>query len=135
MTDLNMGQYPLVNFQLLDQELRTALPDQLVGLSKDKTGQLTVHVKDGINAESLRAQIAAVITAHNPAIRTTAQQISDRQLQAAADLALEDFTAAKDAINALSVPAEVKQVLRRLNRNTARLALAIKASTGSDPGA
>lgn len=135
MADLDMGLTPLVNFPLLDQELRAALPDKLDGISMDKTGRLTVHIKQGVDAESLRAQIAAVILAHDPSVKTERQAANERQLQAAADLALEDFAQVRDAINGLSVADPIKAVLRRMNRNTARLALAIKASTGTDPGA
>lgn len=133
MTDIILGAQPAINWEALDTELRAALKDKLDGTTY-ADGVLTVQVADGVNAEALRPSIAAVLAAHDPSVKTAGQQAEARQLQATTDLALEDFSNLKDAINALSVSAEVKQVLRRLNRNTARLALAIRANAGTDPG-
>lgn len=127
----------IVNGQALEAELRAAAGPAYDGYSYNKPiapDVFTLHFADGTAQATIDAALLAY-AAHDPSVKTEGQQVEARQLQAAADLALEDFTNVKDAINALSVADPVKQVLRRMNRNTARLALAVRASIGTDPGA
>lgn len=126
----------IVNGLKLKEEMEAIAGEAWQGWSQGIKwpGVVILHLADG-TPEAVQDAVKLVYENHNANVQTSGQQLETRQLQAAADLALEDFTTLRDAINALSVSAEVKQVLRRLNRNSARLALAIRASVGTDPGA
>jgi hypothetical protein len=97
MTDLNLGAQPAINWPALDAELRAALPGKLDGTSYDKHTILTVHVKQGADAESLRPQIAAVIAAHDPAALTPDQAQAAAKDEAFAELKAVDFSALQKA--------------------------------------
>lgn len=126
----------VVNGAQVEAEIRAAVGDAYLGYSYNRPvapDSYTLHFADG----TLQAIIDAALLAyenHDPTVQTPEQQAAQRQLRAAADLALEDFAAVKTAIDALSVAEPVKAVLRRMNRNSARLALAIRANAGNDPG-
>jgi hypothetical protein len=134
MADLNMGLQPAINWPALDYELRVALPGQLDGTSYAK-GNLTVHVKAGLDAEALRPAIAAVIAAHDPALLTPEQQLTARRVAAKGDLSAADFVAVLNQINAATSLADAKPILKKLLALTYRLALAEGLTDATDPGA
>lgn len=100
MTGLNLGVYPGANFPLLDQELREAMPGRLDGISQDKHGVLTVHVKEAEDAEALRGQIEAVIKAHDPAVLTREQQAKAARETAALAVRTANVTALRTGLEA-----------------------------------
>lgn len=134
MTDLNFGPQPLINFDALDAQLRTALPTQLTGASYAK-GVLTVHVAAGLDAEALRPTIAGVIAAHNPAVLSEAQALAARRIAAQGDLNNADFLAVLNQINTASSLADAKPIMKSLLRLQYRVALAAGLTDAPDPEA
>lgn len=65
-------QRGLVNAALLHQQLKTALGDYFTGISSNGQ-QLRVHIYDN-TPQALQAQIAPVVSAHDPNAKTPDQQ-------------------------------------------------------------
>jgi hypothetical protein len=135
MSDLNMGARPLINFALLDAELRAALPGKLDGISQDKHAGLTVHVVEGEDAAALRPQIAAVIAVHNPTKRTPEQDRAARRVAALGDVNNADFVALWHAIDNASSLAAVKPLMKAMLLLQFRVALASGLTDADEPGA
>lgn len=99
MTDLNLGEQRAINWPALDAELRAALPGKLDGTTYAK-GELTVHVREGVDAEALRGQIGAVIRAHDPAALTREQQAKAAREAAKEAVRTADVTALRTGLEA-----------------------------------
>lgn len=99
MTDLNLGEQRAINWPALDAELRAALPGKLDGTTYAK-GELTVHVREGVDANALRGQIAAVVQAHNPAVQTAQQQADAARAEAVEALKTADVAAIRTGLEA-----------------------------------
>lgn len=112
MTDLNMGTRPGINFEVLDAELRAALPGKLDGVNfAHKTGELTVIVTEGEDAERLRGTIAAVISAHDPTAKTPLQQAQAAREQAAQAVAGADLAGLAAEVVAAKTLEDVRPAL------------------------
>ena len=123
----------LINFDVLDKELRAALPVACDGLSYNAGDGLIVYIRDGEDAESLRPAIAGVIAAHDPAVLSPAQELAARRIAAQGDLNNADFLAVLNAINAATTLAAAKPIMRQLLRLVYRVALAQGLTDASDP--
>lgn len=80
--DIQFPNTSNINFELLDEELRSAVGSQINGASYgevDGAATLIVHFKDGVNGETHRQQIQQLITAHNPNAKT-ARQLAEEAL-------------------------------------------------------
>jgi hypothetical protein len=111
MPELYMGAQPLINFAALDAELRAALPGKLDGISQDKYANLTVVVSEGVDAESLRGRVAAVIAAHNPAVLTPTQEAEATKAAAVASLATADLAGMVAAVDRAKTLEDVRPLL------------------------
>ena len=99
MTDLNLGEQRAINWPALDAELRAALPGNLDGTTYAK-GELTVHVCEGVDANVLRGQIAAVVQAHDPTVQTAQQQADAARAEAVEALKTADVAAIRTGLEA-----------------------------------
>ena len=112
MTDLSMGLHPGINSEVLDAELRAALPGKLDGLNfAHKTGELTVIVTEGEDAAPLRGTIAAVIAAHDPNATTPQQQAQAAREQAAQAVAGADLAGLAAEVVAAKTLEDVRPAL------------------------
>jgi hypothetical protein len=135
MANLNMGQQPGINWPALDAELHAALPGKLDGTSFDKRGELVVHVKDSESADALRPQIAAVLAAHDPAVKTPEQREDEARETTRRALEQADFARWKaDVQNAASLAA-LRPLLLQLGRVVWMLAKAQGLTRAQDPEA
>lgn len=133
MADLNLGKFPLINFDQMDAEVRAALPDKVRGLTY-ADDVLTAQVADD-DAEALRPQIEAVIAAHDPSVKTAAQQEDEARETTRRQLEQADFAKWKaDVQNAASLAA-LRPLLLQLGRVVWMLAKAQGLTRASDPEA
>lgn len=110
MTDLDMGAQPQINWPALNDELKSALPGKLYGTSY-ANGVLFVHVADGLDAEALRPQIAAVIELHDPSVKTPEQAAEEARQTALLELQDTDLAAILTGAQSATTLEEMRPLL------------------------
>lgn len=115
--ELNMGQYPAVNFDLLDKQVRAAFPGLVAGISQDKLKTLTIHFLDSVqDVEPYRAQAEVVLAAHVPTELTPEQTKAEKARAALAELGVADYQAWKTGVDGITSLAQAKTRLEQLGR-------------------
>jgi hypothetical protein len=134
MTELYAGEHPNINFERLDLELRAALPDQTDGIHNDaRNGDLWVVIREGVDPAPLAPQIEAVIAAHNPAVKTTAQLLRARRTVASTELSNADFKALWTAIENASSLSAIKPLMKALLTLQFKVAFAAGLTEAPNP--
>lgn len=134
MSELYLGTRPALNLDLLDAELKAALPGQIDGLKRnDKNGDLWVIVTEDADADALKPQALAVLQAHDPNVLTPAQETAARRIAAQGEVSNADFLAVLNAINDATTLAAAKPIMRQLLRLVYRVALAAWLTDAPDP--
>ena len=103
-----------INIEKLDAELRAALREHIAGVMQDWDGEVGVVVEGDEVPEVVRAEVEAVLAAHDPNAKTAAQLRLERRLAALGDIKVTDLIALRDELEAATTVADFKRLLRKM---------------------
>jgi hypothetical protein len=132
MVTIELGTFPGINFSMLDQELRAALPGVVTGTSYAK-GKVFVHLNDELNAESYRPTLLAVANAHDPLVLTPEQAARARAIAFRNDVKNTSYKALLNELQSADTMGKVKLVLAKVIVAQHRLTTALELSQEDDP--